>query len=621
MKIVHSLSIASLLLLGMTTVACGGEDASSTDTPTPSGGKSGAGGTAGASAAGTGGVSGSTSAGASGSAGAAGSTAAGAAGTGASGSAGTGAGGSAGADAGGSAGTDAGGSAGTDAGGSAGTDAGGSAGTDAGGSAGTDAGGSAGTDAGGSAGTDAGGSAGTDAGGSAGTDAGGSAGTAAAGAAGTGSTDPCKNGVKDGNESGIDCGNAACGLCGPGKGCAAGFQCTSGICAAGQCASPSCTDDVPNGDESDTDCGGSCGACGLGKKCKVPADCGSGTCQNEQCSVQVDPLNFPATVTTISSFDTVDAKRIYATSQDWTVWASDDAGGTWAAAWKGSAARKQGAARVQISRASDLRVLVYAFTDTQTSTYNADVVTTSDAFATPAKLTSAGTSSWGNITALSPTDPDIAYFIGDNLGSRVSSDFGLTSDPINPNPTLFPGGLWTFGSALVSPTSSKKVLAIAAPSSGDPVAQFAEYDATIGTVTNRTKEIETALSGQLPGSFETYRVADQVRIRVLGDKGALAVSDDGGASFTTAASSSSLPTCAGWVTGTRHLVSLATDHTQLASWCSSSSDVFVSRDAGVTWENLAQGGVTFSCSVRAVTLVPGKALLGCNGSPSLAVTY
>ena len=56
--------------------------------------------------------------------------------------------------------------------------------------------------------------------------------------------------------------------------------------AAGDTAAPdagmevgaSCTDNARNGNETDTDCGGSCGRCGVGKACLVNADCASGAC-------------------------------------------------------------------------------------------------------------------------------------------------------------------------------------------------------------------------------------------------------------------------------------------------------------------------------------------------------
>src|SRR4051812_25602351 len=47
----------------------------------------------------------------------------------------------------------------------------------------------------------------------------------------------------------------------------------------------SCTDQIANGDESDTDCGGSCSPCGASRACAVDVDCESGTCTDDRCAV------------------------------------------------------------------------------------------------------------------------------------------------------------------------------------------------------------------------------------------------------------------------------------------------------------------------------------------------
>ncbi len=48
----------------------------------------------------------------------------------------------------------------------------------------------------------------------------------------------------------------------------------------------SCTDNARNGDETDTDCGGSCGRCGVGKACTLNADCASGACNASHICVE-----------------------------------------------------------------------------------------------------------------------------------------------------------------------------------------------------------------------------------------------------------------------------------------------------------------------------------------------
>jgi hypothetical protein len=60
-------------------------------------------------------------------------------------------------------------------------------------------------------------------------------------------------------------------------------DCASKVCQANMCVSAQCNDTVKNGDETDTDCGGSCGPCADGKVCSAwpttaPAASAPATC-------------------------------------------------------------------------------------------------------------------------------------------------------------------------------------------------------------------------------------------------------------------------------------------------------------------------------------------------------
>src|SRR5690349_15741682 len=44
-----------------------------------------------------------------------------------------------------------------------------------------------------------------------------------------------------------------------------------------------CSNGVKDGDEVDTDCGGSCGPCGRGKHCNTDADCAPAACTKSVC--------------------------------------------------------------------------------------------------------------------------------------------------------------------------------------------------------------------------------------------------------------------------------------------------------------------------------------------------
>jgi plastocyanin len=96
----------------------------------------------------------------------------------------------------------------------------------------------------------------------------------------------CTDTVKNGNETDTDCGGSCTTKCGPGKGCGVDVDCKGGICnQTTNVCDPSCTDGAKNGSETDTDCGGSCTTkCGLGKSCSIGGDCVTGICTTGVCS-------------------------------------------------------------------------------------------------------------------------------------------------------------------------------------------------------------------------------------------------------------------------------------------------------------------------------------------------
>jgi hypothetical protein len=99
----------------------------------------------------------------------------------------------------------------------------------------------------------------------------------------------CVDGVQDGDETDTDCGGSCPTKCGTGRGCNNMNDCQSHVCASGVCALPSCFDGVQNGLETDTDCGGAdCDAlnaqCQSGQHCVGNVDCVNGTCNNGTCN-------------------------------------------------------------------------------------------------------------------------------------------------------------------------------------------------------------------------------------------------------------------------------------------------------------------------------------------------
>jgi hypothetical protein len=66
--------------------------------------------------------------------------------------------------------------------------------------------------------------------------------------------------------------------------CTSGAQCPSGVCLASVCQASTCTDGVPNGAETDLDCGGgSCPGCPTGDGCFLSSDCAVGGCSGGVC--------------------------------------------------------------------------------------------------------------------------------------------------------------------------------------------------------------------------------------------------------------------------------------------------------------------------------------------------
>ena len=118
----------------------------------------------------------------------------------------------------------------------------------------------------------------------------------------------CGDGIQNGAETGVDCGGPVCPTCGDIT-CSVDGDCSSGACIGGTCVEascsppecavatdcrsrvcidlacqePSCTDGVPNGSETDVDCGGLCPACVSDRHCLVNADCASGYCVANVC--------------------------------------------------------------------------------------------------------------------------------------------------------------------------------------------------------------------------------------------------------------------------------------------------------------------------------------------------
>ena len=95
----------------------------------------------------------------------------------------------------------------------------------------------------------------------------------------------CDDLVPDGAETDLDCGGPDCDPCRAGEACALPRDCQTGVCSPdGACRPAACDDGVSNGDETGLDCGGPvCLACDAGQVCAADADCTSDFCVDRRC--------------------------------------------------------------------------------------------------------------------------------------------------------------------------------------------------------------------------------------------------------------------------------------------------------------------------------------------------
>lgn len=96
----------------------------------------------------------------------------------------------------------------------------------------------------------------------------------------------CFDAVQNGNETALNCGGDCVKKCIQGQGCKIKADCDPSVanidCIDHACSVPSCKDGSPDGDETDTDCGGTCpDKCADAKKCRVAADCTSNRCVDD----------------------------------------------------------------------------------------------------------------------------------------------------------------------------------------------------------------------------------------------------------------------------------------------------------------------------------------------------
>jgi hypothetical protein len=84
-------------------------------------------------------------------------------------------------------------------------------------------------------------------------------------------------------DAGGKCGLGCDVLCPLEAACLRNSDCRSSQCYAGRCTLTTCLNRIPDGDETDVDCGGSCAACSPGQRCRSANDCASLVCNAWAC--------------------------------------------------------------------------------------------------------------------------------------------------------------------------------------------------------------------------------------------------------------------------------------------------------------------------------------------------
>lgn len=98
----------------------------------------------------------------------------------------------------------------------------------------------------------------------------------------------CTDMMPNGGETDQDCGGLECRRCESGYACAVSSDCLSGVCTGGVCQAPTHTDGVKNGTETGFDCGYSDGPskpCKDGEGCRSSVDCQSAVCYDGLCQL------------------------------------------------------------------------------------------------------------------------------------------------------------------------------------------------------------------------------------------------------------------------------------------------------------------------------------------------
>lgn len=255
------------------------------------------------------------------------------------------------------------------------------------------------------------------------------------------------------------------------------------------------------------------------------------------------------------------ADTLYAGTHDWNFLKSIDNGATWTTAISASSpTTKPPYLRIAPSNVNQVNVMAQEYS----STNNNKSIFTHDGFTTMIEGTNS-LSSYFTSMAISPTDENIIYFMGQNL-TRLSTDAGANFSQV---PGPFPSVWWSSYSGFVSPIDND-IFYVAGSAS------LWEYD----HITKSRTDIKSRLSFVDPAGLDMYFDGTNWVSVVISNYGVLNESNDNLATFTPIGNAAThfMSSCS-----TRHFKVLQEDPQVMVTACIQSNTGAYTTNGGMTW--------------------------------------
>ncbi|HVY26408.1 MAG TPA: hypothetical protein VHB79_07630 [Polyangiaceae bacterium] len=203
--------------------------------------------------------------------------------------------------------------------------------------------------------------------------------------------------------------------------------------------------------------------------------------------------------------------------------------------------------------------------------------------------------SWAGVLALGPADPSRLYYFG--FHPRYSSNGGLSFMEAPASGQL----VWEpWPAAFVSPANSNQALY------GDDSGRLFQYDFSAKSDSNVTARLPFAA----PAGIDMIKVGNSWQVRVISSTGQIAVSNDGGATFSAIAGTGGLPAAA-----RRIFVSHPDLPNLIATAPLLGGTVAYSPTFGASWVQTTLD----NCDIRSRALTDGQLIMACDNQPALAL--